>query len=162
MKLACVVASAVVLAGCASGGGSDDPQPIPALFDYAYEFSGQIEGTSVAGRIGFEQDANGDVRYTIHTDRASTPCRDYVRNPTSSRIRLSCQGLVLQFTDGGEVARQSYATLHSTRLVSREECAEWRVDPKTRKRTCAAWRTVRVEQPVRLSGTIDIRRVSGA
>ncbi|HEX2168010.1 MAG TPA: hypothetical protein VHG09_12320 [Longimicrobiales bacterium] len=159
MKIAGTAAAALVLAGCASSSIGD--RPIPALFDYEYEFSGQLEGTSVSGRMSFERDANGELRYTIHSDRGSTPCRGYVRSPASARVRLSCHGLQLQFTNGGEVATQSFATLHTSRLVSREECVEWRVDQKTGRRTCAAWHTVSVEQPVTHSGAIDIRRVNG-
>lgn len=162
MKIAGLAAAALVSASCASMGNTADPdQPIPAVFDHVYEFSGQLDGTRVSGRMSFEPDASGDLRYTIHSDRAPGPCRGFVRNPTAPRVRLSCHGLMFQFLDGGEVATQSYATLRTTRRVSREECVEWKVDPRTRRRSCASWHTGSVEQPVTHSGAIDIRRVNG-
>jgi hypothetical protein len=159
MKTAASAICAVLLTACASRG---EVGPVPEIFSYAYEYSGQLGGTSVAGRLSFDLDDNGDLRYTIFTENGGpAPCRDYLRTPTQSRIRLSCHGLVLEFTRAGQVPSQSNATLHTTRPVERRECAQWETDRRTRQRVCALWQTVSTDQPVTHHGTIEIRRVGG-
>lgn len=164
MKTVAAAFSALFLAGCASSGqmGQADRAEsgeILDIFNYEYEYSGQLEGTSVSGRLSFEQDGNGDVRYTIFSEKASKPCRGFVDSPTQSRVRLMCGGLMLEFARGGVARSQPYATLHTTRPVERRECARWDVDERTGRRTCASWRMVRTEQPVTLHGTIDMERM---
>jgi hypothetical protein len=164
MKTAAAAFSALFLAGCASSGQMEqadraESREIPDIFNYEYEYSGQLEGTSVSGRLSFEQDANGDVRYTIHSENASAPCQGFVNSPASSRVRLMCQGLMVEFARGGEARPQPYATFRTTRPVQRRECAQWKVDERTGRRTCSGWQMVVVEQPVTLHGTIDMERV---
>ena len=159
--------SALLLAGCASSGQVEErdrsePGGVPEIFDYEYEYSGQLEGTTVSGRVSFEQVGDGDIRYTMMREGAPAPCRDYVRSPTAPRVRVSCHGLTVDFTRTGEWTSRPYATLRTTRLGQQRECTEWRVDERTRRRVCANWELVSVEQPVTLRGTIDMERVGGA
>lgn len=158
MKFAVLFAIPMFVA-CSGSAPRAEPAdgPLPELFTYAYEYSGSLEGTSVAGRVSFEQGADDRVRYTVEVDGAGNPCRGYLRSVTEPNIRLGCKGLVLELVRLGEVANPLLASLQTTRRVDRQECGRWAVDPRTKQRVCVHWETVSVNVPVTYRGQLNVR-----
>ena len=156
MKLAACMTLIAALGACATAPSANVERDLSEFYDQEFEYSGQVGGTSVAGQLSFERSTTGEVLYTVLGDRGPV-CRNPLRRPTETRIQISCNGLQLRITRTEDPPIQAYATLTGSRPTERQECAEWVVDPQTRRRTCAQWHTVIVNVPVTHRGTVEVR-----
>ncbi|HSJ26482.1 MAG TPA: hypothetical protein VK929_17515 [Longimicrobiales bacterium] len=148
-----VLVAAVVLAAtsCAS-----TPQAAPPaeVFEYEYEFTGDVGGTPVGGTFWFEEIDVSRLRFTVNSERGI--CTGEVRRMTS-RVQLACGGLSFEFTRGGQVQQRAMATLAGTRTVTTRQCIRQERDNRG-VLVCAEYANVEKDEPVTHRGTVEIRR----
>jgi hypothetical protein len=156
MRFASLVPVVIILAACASSAPRpDSAADLDRFYDQDLEYSGHLGGVAVAGHVSFERESSGAIEYTF-TGRGPV-CRDDIARPTEPRIQIGCNGLTIRINRLEPLPMQAYATIVTSRVVQREECSEWQIDRNSGRRVCASWHTVSVDEPVRHTGSVDIR-----
>lgn len=106
-----LMATLVLLVACASGPRAAPPAEV---FEFEYEFTGNLDGALVGGTFWFEELDDRRLRYTMISEDGI--CNGEVQGGVS-RVQLTCRGLRFEFARGGRVQERGTASLAGTRTV---------------------------------------------
>jgi hypothetical protein len=154
-RIALAALTGLIVAACASR----QPHPVDnaEIFDYDYDFEGDIEGRNIRGSITFRPMGTAAVHFTLLSDAGL--CSGELRPPTATWIQLSCGGMSIQFARGGRVVERAQATLRTTRQELRRECDRWVINDNG-LRSCTAWVNRTVDVPFVARGLLRVQRVA--